>query len=310
MTDERAKTVFLTGATGFIGRHVLRELLARGYRVRCLVRGPSIGRVQDDPHAERVVGDLLLPRCYTRQVAGCQAVVHLVGILAETPEATFRQAHVEATQNLVVACQKSGVRRFVHLSALGAGPSPGIRYFQSKHQAETLVRANGLDFTIFRPSLVHGPDGDLVRMLARMARSRLPLAVVGAGRQRLQPVYVEDLARLVADALERPPTVGQTYEVGGAQILTYRELLDAVARAVLGRPRRTFRVPAFAAMLGAAFLEFLLTRPPFTRELLRMLLAGSVCESLEPVERDFGFRPRGFDETFPLYADQFRPREQ
>jgi NADH dehydrogenase len=306
VTDEREKPVFLTGGTGFVGGHVLRELLARGYRVRCLVRGPSLGRLPDDPRAERAVGDLLSPRCYTRQLAGCQAAIHLVGIIAETPEATFRQIHIEGTQNLIVACQKGGVRRFVHLSALGAAPSPNIRYFQSKHQAETLVRSNGLDFTIFRPSLVHGPDGELVRILVRMVRSCLPLAVIGAGLQRLQPVYVDDLARLMADALERPQTVGQSYEVGGAQVVTYRELLDAIARAVRGRPRRKLRVPVFAAVLGAAVLEFVLKRPPFTREQLRMLLAGSVCESLEPLERDFGFRPRGFDETLALYAKELR----
>lgn len=310
MTDEKAGTIFLTGATGFLGRHVLRELLARGYRVRCLVRGPSLGRLPDDPRAERVVGNVLLPRAYTRSVAGCQAAIHLVGIIAETPEATFRQIHVEGTQNLIVACQKGGVRRFVHVSALGAAPSPGAAYFQSKHQAETLVRSNGLDFTIFRPSLVHGPDGELMRMLVRMVKSALPLAVVGAGRQRLQPVYVEDMARLLADALERPQTVGQTYEAGGAQIVTFRALLDAIAHAVRGRPRWKLRVPVFAAMLAAACLEFVLRRPPFTREQLRMLLAGSVCETLEPLERDFGFRPRGFDETFPLYAADFRPRER
>jgi NADH dehydrogenase len=308
--SEEAKTVFLTGGTGFVGGAALRELLARGYRVRCLARQKSVGKLPKAERVEVVAADLLAPRAYTRQLGGCVAAVHCVGIIAETRDETFRGIHIEGTQNLVVACQKMGVRRLVHISALGARPSPDIPYFHTKHEAEILVRTSGLDWTILRPSLVHGPDGKLIRMLARMVRGPLPVPVPGNGRQPLQPVFVGDLARIIADALERPATAGRTYEVGGDRVVTYDELLDALSQAILGRRRWKVHVPVFLAKLGAAMLEAVLSRPPFTRAQLRMLFAGSVCESLEPLERDFGFRPPGFEQSLAGYAEQLKPRRK
>jgi len=232
------RRVFVTGATGFVGRHVIHALRAEGYTVRCLVRRGSERDLQGLGAIERVEGDVLVRRGLDEDMAGCEAVIHLVGIIREHPAAgvTFERLHVEATRNVLEAAVAAGVRRYLHMSALGSRPSARARYHQTKWAAEEAVRASGLPWTIFRPSIIYGRGDGFVSMLAGMI-GRLPVVpVIGSGRQRLQPVAVEHVAEGFTRSLALPATEKQVYDVAGPDVVSMLTLLDTIAE-VTGRRR-------------------------------------------------------------------------
>jgi NADH dehydrogenase len=218
------------------------------------------------------------------------AVVHLVGIIREVPSkgTTFEKLHVAATRNAVRAAERWEVARFIHMSALGAGPEGGTPYFETKWRAEEIVRRSGLQFTIFRPSIIFGEGdhfiGELVRLLPRFP----VIPVIGDGQYRLQPVHAGDVARGFAEALARPETAGRTFEVGGPDRLTYDGLLDAVAAAA-GRAVRKVHVPLPLVRAAVSLMERS-ERSPVTNDQIRMLLKESVCDS-RPFHDAFGFDP-------------------
>src|SRR5688572_23445796 len=211
--------VFVTGGSGFVGSHVIDELLGRGYGVNALVHGRELraGR------ARSVKGDLFDATALDDGIRGCDAVIHLVGIIFENRSkgVTFERVHNEGTRSVVDATLRNGVRRYVHMSALGTRADAVSAYHQTKFKAEQYVRSSGLDWTIFRPSMIHGPGGELMQMEADWARRRKPpflfMPYFGAGATgrggagMLQPVYVKDVARAFVDALEKPQTVGEIY---------------------------------------------------------------------------------------------------
>src|SRR5437879_3823194 len=216
--------VFVTGATGFVGRAVVQALRGEGYVVRCLVRRGSEPDLRGVGAIERVEGDVLAPQLLDEGMAGCGAVIHLVGIIREhiATNTTFYRVHVQGTVNVVAAAAAAGVRRYVHMSALGAREGARSRYHQTKWAAEEAVRACALPWTIFRPSVIYGRGDGLVSPLVRLVR-RLPVVpLVGSGR--LQPVPVEQVAQAVARALGLPAAVKQTYEVGGPDVVALGEL--------------------------------------------------------------------------------------
>jgi len=237
--------VFVTGATGFVGRAVVHALRADGYAVRCLVRRGSELDLQGLGAIERVEGDVLVRRGLEEDIAGCQSVVHLVGIIRESPGrgVTFENVHVQGTRNVLDAAVAAGVRRFLHMSALGVRPGARARYHRTKWQAEEAVRGSGLTWTIFRPSIIYGRGDGFVTMLARMVR-RLPVVpVIGSGRNLLQPVPVERVAEGFARALARATAEKQVYDVAGPDRVSMVELLDLIG-AALGRGHvRTVSVP-------------------------------------------------------------------
>src|SRR5438034_1140742 len=237
--------VFVTGATGFVGRAVIQAVRAEGHVVRCLVRRGSEPDLHGFEAIERVEGDVLAPPATLEAgMAGCDTVIHLVGIIREHParSVTFGRIHRDATLNVLTAAARAGVRRYVHMSALGAEAHARARYHQTKWAAEEAVRASGLVWTIFRPSVIYGAGDGFVSTLARMVR-RLPVVpVIGDGRQRLQPVPVEHVAAGFARAVSVETSVKQTYAVAGADVVSIHELLALIATA-LHRRVRTMAVP-------------------------------------------------------------------
>lgn len=301
--------VFLTGGTGFVGAAVIDELLSRGHAVNALLRGAPPPTLVD--HVTPVPGDLFDPAALDRGIAGCDAVVHLVGIIFENPRkgVTFERMHVEGTRIVVDAARRAGVRRYVHMSALGARPDAPATYHRTKHAAEGHVRAGGLDWTVFRPSLIHGPRGEFVRMEAAFARGKKPPflfmpyfggGVFGtAGAGTLQPIFVGDVARAFVDALDRPATIGKSYCLGGTQVLTWPELHRTMSRAIVGRPRAVLPLPAWNAKLLARVVPNALLG--FNRDQVLMSQEHSTCD-LAPFTADFGWAPRGLQETLATYA--------
>jgi uncharacterized protein YbjT (DUF2867 family) len=294
-----AQRVFLTGSTGFVGKHVARALLARGFLVRCLVRPGSEHELKGFESIDRVPGDVMEPDDLVPSAEGCAAIVHLVGIIREQPSrgATFERLHAQATRNMLALARKAGVPRYVQMSALGARPGARARYHQTKWEAEEAVRASGLDWTIFRPSIIFGRGDEFVSVLGRMIK-RLPIVpVLGDGRYRLQPIPVEQVAEAFARALRTPATIRQTYEVAGPTPYAFVDLLDEIARA-LGRTRaRKMHVPLGPVRLMTRLLEWL-PFYPVSSDQLTMLEEESVTDpsrffadlALEPEPLSTGLR--------------------
>jgi NADH dehydrogenase len=293
--------VLVTGGSGFVGREVVRQLLERGHRVRVLARGTR-GGVEG---VETVAGTILEPVGLRRACEGCDAVIHLVGIITELKEQTYEAVHVRGTQNLLSAATAAGVRRWIHMSAMGAGPESEARYHRSKWAAEGLVRGGGMAWTIFRPSIVYGAGDGFVNLFAGMSRWSPVLPLMGGGRMRFQPVAVEDVARCFVGALDRPETVGKVYEVGGRERFTLREILEEILAAT-GRRRWLMPVPWWLGELQARVLEWVFPRvlgrgSPLNRDQLRMLRRDTVGDE-EPLIRDFGFEPVRFREGIRKYV--------
>jgi NADH dehydrogenase len=283
--------VFVTGGTGFVGREVIHALRADGHTVRCLVRRGSESDLQGLEAIERIEGDVLQLEGLASNMAGCEAVIHLVGIIREQPAhgITFEQVHVQGTRNVLAAAAAAGVRRYVHMSALGTRPEARSRYHRTKWAAEEAVRASGLAFTIFRPSIIYGRGDGFVSLLAGMIR-RLPVVpVIGTGRQRLQPVSVHQVAAGFARALALPVAEKQTYDIGGTDRVTMLELLDMIGRAIGRRRVRKMTVPIGLVRPAARMLQFLPTFP-VTPDQLLMLEEDNICDPA-PFLSTFGLQP-------------------
>jgi uncharacterized protein YbjT (DUF2867 family) len=255
--------------------------------------------------------DLFEPASLDESVRGCEAVIHLVGIIREEPKAgiTFERLHVEATRNVVESAKRVGVKRFIQMSALGARADAVSQYHKTKWKAEEIVRGSGMNWTIFQPSLIHGPGGEFMRMEARWVRKQaapylfMPyfgagiLGLGGAGT--LQPVYVLDVARAFVDAITNLKTVGRTYGLGGAERMSWPEMHRAAARAILGKNRAVLPIPAwYGRMLAAIVPGWLL---PFNRDQIVMSQEDNTCD-VSDFQRDFGWTPLGFAEALREYS--------
>jgi len=285
------QTVFVTGATGFVGRAVVHALRADGLKVRCLVRRGSERDLRGMEAIERVEGDVLARQTLDEGISGCDAVVHLVGIIREHPgsHVTFEEIHVDGTLNVLAAATAAGVRRYLHMSALGTSVSARSRYHQTKWLAEEAVRASALAWTIFRPSVIYGKGDGLVSLLAGMVEKLPVVPVIGEGRQKVQPVPVEQVAEGFRRAVARAETVKQTYEVGGPDAVSMVDLIDAIGKA-LGRPRvRKVHLPLGVMRIAARGLQ---TVPsfPLTPDQITMLEADNTCDP-GPFFRTFGLTP-------------------
>jgi NADH dehydrogenase len=272
--------IFVTGGTGFVGRRVMRALLAHGLLVRCLVRPGSEEDLRGFEAIERVPGDVLRPEGLAAGVEGCAAIVHLVGIIREhrLRGVTFDALHRQATEHMLDVARQAGVRRFVHMSALGTRADARSGYHRTKWRAEEAVRASGLAWTIFRPSLIYGAGDGFVSMLARMIRRMPVFPILGDGRYRLQPAPVEHVAEGFARACVWEGSVGRTYEIAGPTPYAYVDLVDEIARAMdETRPRKVHAPMALVKAItrGLGWLPFY----PLTRDQILMLEEESVADA-------------------------------
>jgi NADH dehydrogenase len=287
--------ILLTGATGFVGRHVAHELRARGRQVRCLVRSRRRAGRLESWGCELVEGDVTASAALGPAVAGCDTIVHLVAILAGSRE-EFERVMEQATRDLVAAALEGGVQRIVLMSALGTNEETKdlVPYYHAKWEMEQTVQASGIDHVVFRPSFIFGADGGLLPTLVRQVRY-LPVAPVpGPGRQRIQPISVDDVARFFAEAVDREPAASRLFDLGGPDVVTWNELVDRIKR-VLGTRRPRVNVPLGLLRAGAVFAERL-PHPPVTRDQLKMLTAGdNVCD-MTPALETFGGSLASLDE--------------
>jgi NADH dehydrogenase len=292
-------TILLTGANGFVGSHVLPALLAAGHDVRALVRdaqaGDAVHAPLTDADRRRVdvrKGDVTEPATLPAALEGADAVVHLVAIPRDSNGGRdLLRVNTEGTRNVVEAARATDVRRFVHQSAMGVTDDPSLHYARSKARAEDIVRHSGLDWTILKPSLMWGEGDGFFSLIAMLARwSPGVIAVPGNGRARFQPLWVEDLARIVVEVLASSVTVGHTYELGGPRYWTYTEITREVL-AALGKQRLVVPMPVPLIALVAGAAETLHLPFPVATDQLRQLKLDNIGP-LHGVEQHFGFRPR------------------
>jgi uncharacterized protein YbjT (DUF2867 family) len=287
--------ILVTGGTGFIGPKVVHELRAQERAVRCLVREPRKAATLRAWGCELVQGDVADAASLRRAAEGCDAVVHLVAIIAGRPR-DFERVMAQGTRGLVAAARDAGSRRFVLMSALGLDESTRdlVPYYRAKWEMEEAVSSSGLEHVVFRPSFVFGRDGGVLPLFVRQVRWSPVTPVVGDGSRRLQPIWVDDVASFLAAAVELPAAANRTFELGGPEQVTWNELYERIAR-VLGRRRLRLHLPVTLVRAGAAVAE-LLPRPPITRDQLTMLEAGdNVCDP-QPALETFGVELLPLDE--------------
>jgi NADH dehydrogenase len=283
--------ILVTGATGLAGRHIVPALLEAGCRVRCLARNTDKARALLGEKPDLYPGDVTDPASLPGACLNIETVVHLVAVIREKGSVTFDRVNAQGVRNVVDAAEKSGCRRFIHLSALGAREDPAYRYAYSMWLGEEAVRRSGLAWTIFRPSVLYGSGfGFFDRMAQSLRTAPPPFAPVPAARPRFQPLAAADLARCVTLALKEPGSVGHIYEIGGPEQLTYGQMLD-VWLAARNRRRIKLPVPLPLMRLAVPVMERLLADPPVTGVELKQLELDNITDP-DAVEKYFGFKPR------------------
>jgi uncharacterized protein YbjT (DUF2867 family) len=304
------KTIFLTGATGFVGSAVLDELLGRGHRVHALVRKGKIDR----EGVTTFVGDLFDDAVLDAAMAGCAAVIHLVGIIREDAanQQTFERMHVEGSKRVIDAAKRNGIARFIHMSALGVRENSPSDYASTKARAEAYLKQCSLDYTILRPSVIHGPKGEFTRMLADWSFGRsfpyfaMPYfgrGAFGLDAAKLQPIYVGDVARCFADCLARPDLIGKTLDLGGPEQMTWPDLYATASHVLTGKAKLAMGFPTWYARLitQVAPASWL----PFNRAQVEMAGEDNTTYA-DAVQNAFGFLPRRFSDSLREYADQLK----
>ena len=283
-------TVLVTGATGLLGRQVVERLLATGHGVRAMVRRPGSEAVFATPPTEVCYGDVTDPNALTEACRDISEVIHLVAVI-RGGNRQFDAINRLGTANVVAAAKDAGsVRRFIHVSALGAANAPDLEYLHSKWQGEQAVRDGGLPYVILRPSLIFGPGDEFTTAVAALVRAAPVTPIIGSGNNRLQPIHVDDVARCIVLAVGGNIRGSQTLDIGGPQRMSYIEIVRTVA-AAMRRRRLRLNIPLWAIRAPVAALDILTPRAPINRAMLQLVTLRNVAEP-DSVERVFGFRPR------------------
>ncbi len=306
MATRSVATVF--GGSGFIGRYIVKRLAHKGFVVRVAVRDPEAALFLKTAGAVGQIVPLFASveneATVRRATEGASIVINLVGILAEARAGEFDRVHAEGAGRVARLAAASGVTHLLHMSAIGADPASPSRYGTSKAAGEQAVRAAFPRATIFRPSIVFGPEDRFFNRFAAIARLS-PLMPAISGETKLQPVYVGDVADAVMAALGRSDAAGTTYALGGPRVWTFRELLEYVLQQT-GRNRRLIDVPMGLARLQARLLEFVPGKP-LTRDQLLMLSRDNVASGDLPGLTDLGVVPTPVELVVPTYLQRFRP---
>ncbi len=279
---------------------MLPRLLAEGHAVRALVRSPEKAAPLAAPGTELVRGDVVEGDGLDEALNGCDAVIHLVGIIVESNRATFERVHHVGTRNVVEAARRKAIRRFIQMSALGVRADGVAPYQTTKWKAEEVVRQSGIPYCILRPSVIFGPgDGFVTQMLDVMRKAPLFRPVPGDGKPKYRPIFIDDVTECFSRALVLDSATNKSIDLGGSEELSLNDVLEQIAlRAGIRKP--AVHVPLPLMFLGAAIAQHLPGRPPVTVDQLRMLREGSTCD-IGPMIEILGVHPRGFREGLSTY---------
>ncbi len=266
--------ILVTGGTGFVGGHVVHALRGAGKPVRCLVRSRRKSGTLEAIGCELAEGDMTDRPSVRRALEGIDVVVHLVAIRQGKPE-QFQRIMVGGTRDLLELAKEAGVKRFVHMSALGTSEETKdlVPYYGAKWEQEHEVQRSGLPYVIFRPSFIFGRDGGILPTFRRLAKLAPVTPIIGSGKQRIQPIWADDLAACFDQAVDLEAATNRTFELGGPDVVTWNEFWERLKR-TLGKRRPSVHVPVGLMKVNALLTERLPGNIPLTRDLLKMLEAG------------------------------------
>jgi uncharacterized protein YbjT (DUF2867 family) len=288
--------ILVAGGTGFVGPKVVHALRAEDHPVRILARKPEKHDQLRAWGCEVVQGDMTDAASLRRAVEGCETVIDLVALISGKPE-DFQRVMIQGTRDLLSAAKKARAKRFILMSALGAGERTKdlTPYFHAKWDKEQAVQASGLDYAIFRPSFVFGGDGGSLPIYIRQVRWSPVVTVIGDGKRLLQPIWVEDVAAFFAKSLSTADALNRTFELGGPDVVSWDELYDRIRR-VLGKRRATVHMPYGLVRAGAAVVEKLPLDFPLSRDAVTMLEFEDNVTDIGPAVETFGIRPITLEE--------------
>ena len=296
MAGERV-TVF--GGTGFLGRAIVRQLLQANVRVRVAVRYPAAEPTDD---FEPVEADVCDEGAVEAAIAGARAAINAVGLYVEKGEQSFDAVHVQGALHVARQAKNHGLERLIHISGIGVDPTAASPYIRARALGESRVMEAFADATVIRPSVLFGPQDAFLKTLDGISHLLPVIPLFGAGQMRLQPVYVEDVAMAVAACLNGTDSAGKTYELGGAEVLTYREILRQIMRH-RGRRRALLPVPLMVWNMLALGLS-VLPSPPVTRDQVALMRNDNVVNPGAEGFAELGIRPRSLSELIPLCLHQ------
>jgi NADH dehydrogenase len=286
--------ILVTGATGYVGGHLLARLAGDGTPVRGLARTPDANLPSG---VEAARGDITQPESLAAAVRGIEVVIHCAAITGDRKEpyrGAYDRVNREGTANLVEAARAAGVKRMVVMSGLGCKPAPAGTYMATRWGLEEAVRKGGIPYVILQPSVLFGEGATFVAALANLARWSPVLPALGGGGTRFQPLWIEDLVTCLVASITKDELLGAEHPLGGAEILTFREILQAIA-AALGKRRLIVPLPLGIARLQARMMTALLPNPLLTPPAVELFSFENATD-LDSVERRFGFQPKGFRE--------------
>jgi NADH dehydrogenase len=304
------RTITVFGGTGFIGRYVVKRLAQQGWVVRVAVRRrEQAHRLKPLGNVGQIVGfpcRVQSDEDVRRALDGADAAINLVGILYEKGGQTFEAVHYKAAKRIAEAAAELELESLVHMSALGASEKSASEYARSKAAGEKAVRKAFPKAAIIRPSIVFGREDGFFNLFAAMARFAPALPLIGGGKTRFQPVYVSDVADAIFKTLVDPHCWGQTYELGGPKVYTFKELLQFLL-AQIGRRRLLVTVPFWLAEIQGSVLQ-LLPQPPLTRDQVELLKSDNVVSRSKKVKtlEDLGIKPHHLELVVPTYLGRYR----
>ena len=290
--------ILVTGAAGFVGRHVVARLVAEGERPRCLVRDRAKAAANLPVQSvELVEGDTTKPATVDAAVAGVETIIHAAFITAERkqgPGVNYQETNVTGTRNLVAAAKRAGVTRVIEAGGLGTKPSRAGSYMQGRYLADQSIKESGLAWSILGPSVQFGKGSAFFNGLADLIRTTpLIVPMVGSGNLQFQPIWVEDVATCIVKMAREPEAYdGRVIDVGGPEYLTYAQILDLLMQTM---HKRRIKVPGPMPFvkLGAAMMEAVLPKPPITKAATGLFTFENTTE-LDAVEKYFHFQPASF----------------
>ncbi len=303
-------SLFMTGASGFIGTQLLEALKSKSFTTTCLARNRERAERFTSKGFKAVIGNILDRESLKTCLTGIDTVVHLVGIIHAKGEFTFERVHVTGTQNIVDEAKKAGVRHFFYQSSLGASLKSSSRFLRTKAEAEEIVKASGIPYTIFRPSLVVGEHDGFTEKLKAFIRLGPVVPVAGDGNAKFQPLDVEDWVRCFMKIFDSADAIGKTYEFGGPEHLTQNEMVSLMMESMEIR-RSIIHLPVSFARAGVPFLglaqglgRFIGRQiPAVTAEQLMLLGIDNICD-VSSVKNLFGFEPVPFREALKKYVSK------
>ncbi|HEY6542299.1 MAG TPA: NAD(P)H-binding protein, partial [Ktedonobacteraceae bacterium] len=289
--------ILVTGATGYIGRHLVARLAQNGERPRCLVRDVKrAAQILPADGVEFAQGDTTQPATLTTALQGVDAVIHAAFITADHKQSNgnhYYETNVQGTANLIQAARAAGVTRIIELSGLGTRPDKPGTYMQGRYEAERMVKESGLEWTIIQPSVLFGKGAPFIKGLTDLIRTSPVVPLIGGGKIQFQPISVEDVVTVILKVLREPErTNHKTYTIGGPEYYTFTQIINMLLH-TMHKSRIKAPAPTPLVGIGAAVMEAVLPKPPLTKAAMTLFTFDNVTD-IHSVERDFGFVPMAF----------------